>query len=330
MSKSNKCSLKDDTCDDLINGTRIVTDKVKIPKTNLDMNLVGKELCRHHYNKLIVNENRQLTRAVKKQQCAHPKHEEYTKDNEGKRGRPRKNVLVKIPKRLQLILDLPLDALICNPCLTMMDHDEENQQSSNYQPPTQRVPTNDSDNPYVLRNHILYSAKEYNELEILYHEAREELEQIKLTSISSEKIRLLSNVLYKKQHKDGERPIYDPDKFKKMLEEEEPKLQGFFDEFVAGTNFQQKNSTTNQRNKKKLVIMCYLLAGFNNKFINDVKEDIGFLLDTSGTSTSAIESMANAGLTVRKETIQKQKIRLANSHQQTVKDYIIDNVFILF
>ncbi|PKY60394.1 hypothetical protein RhiirA4_484047 [Rhizophagus irregularis] len=35
--------------------------------------------------------------------------------------------------------------------------------------------------------------------------------------------------------------------------------------------------------------------------------------------------MANAGLTVRKETIQKQKIRLANSHQQTVKDYIIDN-----
>lgn len=113
----------------------------------------------------------------------------------------------------------------------------------------------------------------------------------------------MSNVLYKKQHKDGERPIYDPDKFKKMLEEEEPKLQGFFDEFVAGTNFQQKNSTTNQQNKKKLVIMCYLLAGFNNKFINDVKEDIGFLLDTSGTFTSAIESMANAGLTVRKETI---------------------------
>ncbi|RGB39146.1 hypothetical protein C1646_754809 [Rhizophagus diaphanus] len=124
----------------------------------------------------------------------------------------------------------------------------------------QRILTNDSDNPYVLRNHILYSAKEYNKLEILYHETYEELEQIKLNS---------------------ERPIYDPDKFKKMLEEEEPKLQGFFDEFVSDTNFQQKNSTTNQRNKKKLVIMYYLLARFNNKFINDVKEDIGFLLDIS-------------------------------------------------
>ena len=151
-----------------------------------------------------------------------------------------------------------------------------------------------------------------------------------LASISCEKIRLMSNVLYKRQHKDSEKPIYDPDEFKKMLEREESKLQGFFDEFVASTNPQKKNFTTNQQNKKKLVIMCYLLAGFNNKFISDVKEDIGFLLNASGTSTSAIETLANAGLTVRKETINKQKIRLANLHQQTIKDYMLNNVFILF
>ena len=36
------------------------------------------------------------------------------------------------------------------------------------------------------------------------------------------------------------KPIYDPNEFKQMLEKEEPKLQGFYDEFVAGTNFQQK------------------------------------------------------------------------------------------
>ena len=96
MSKSNKCSLRDSTCDDFINGTTLVTNNVKIPETNLNINLVGKELCRHHYNKLIVNENHRLIRSVKKQQCAHPKHKEYTKEN--KVGRPRKNVLVKIPK----------------------------------------------------------------------------------------------------------------------------------------------------------------------------------------------------------------------------------------
>jgi hypothetical protein len=76
--------------------------------------------------------------------------------------------------------------------------------------------------------------------------------------------------------------------------------------------------------------MCYLLARFNNKFITGVKEDVGFLLSASGTSASAIDTLANAGLTVRKETIQKQKIQLANSHQQTVKDYIIDNVIFMY
>jgi len=61
-------------------------------------------------------------------------------------------------------------------CLTVTDHDEENQQSSDYQSPTRRVPT-DPDYPYVLRNHILYSAKEYNELEFLYHKAMKNLKK---------------------------------------------------------------------------------------------------------------------------------------------------------
>jgi hypothetical protein len=142
----------------------------------------------------------------------------------------------------------------------------------------------------------------------------------------SEKIHLMASILYKKQRKNKEKPIYDPDEFKQMLEKEEPKLQGFFDELVASTNPQKKSPMINQQNKKKLVAMCYFLAGLNNKFISDVKADVGFLLNASGASASTIETLANAGLTVRRETIQKQKHQLANSHQQTVKDYMIENV----
>ena len=69
-----------------------------------------------------------------------------------------------------------------------------------------------------------------------------------------------------------------------------------------------------------------LLGGLNNKFIGDVKEDIGFLLSASGTSASAIEALANAGLTVRRETIQKQMNQLVKSHHTTVKDYLVENV----
>src|SRR5205823_9419114 len=105
-----------------------------------------------------------------------------------------------------------------------------------------------------------------------------------LASISSEKIRLMDSVLYKKQHKDGEKPVYDPDKFKEMIEKEEPKLRGLFDELVASTDPQNKNFATNQQNKKKIVMVCYYLAGFNNKFVSNAKEDVGFLLNASGTS----------------------------------------------
>jgi hypothetical protein len=138
----------------------------------------------------------------------------------------------------------------------------------------------------------------------------------------------MSNILYKKQHKDKEKPIYDPEKFKKMLEEE-PKLQGFFDELVDSTNPQKKDFITNQQNKKKLVAMCHFLASLNNKFINGVKTEIGFLLNASGASASAIETLANADLTIRRETIRKQKHQLVKSHKQTVKDYIIENVIFI-
>ena len=60
MSKTGKCLLQSSVCD-ITNGTVLVTDKAKIPETNLSMDLVGKELCHYHYNKLIVNENHRLT-----------------------------------------------------------------------------------------------------------------------------------------------------------------------------------------------------------------------------------------------------------------------------
>ncbi len=68
----------------------------------------------------------------------------------------------------------------------------------------------------------------------------------------------------------------------------------------------------------------------NNKFINSIKTKIGFLLSTSDVSASAIETLVNAGLIIRRETIQKHKHQLANSYEQTVKDYIIENVIFLY
>ncbi|RIB05838.1 hypothetical protein C2G38_2047276 [Gigaspora rosea] len=80
----------------------------------------------------------------------------------------------------------------------------------------------------------------------------------------SKKIKLMAGVLYTRQRVYSEKPALDPDEFNKMLEENEPLLK----------------------------------AGLNNKFINGVKAEVGYLLDASGASSSAIETLADAGLTV--------------------------------
>lgn len=135
----------------------------------------------------------------------------------------------------------------------------------------------------------------------------------------------MAGVLYTRQRSLNEKPILDPDEFKKMLEESEPALKGFFDQLVSGTNPQTKSHMTNNNNRKRLVSFCYFLAGLNNKFINGLKAEVGLLLDASGTSSSAIETLANAGLAVRQEMIAKHKTQHAKTHSSTIDDFLSDN-----
>ena len=136
----------------------------------------------------------------------------------------------------------------------------------------------------------------------------------------------MAGVLYTRRRVYNEKPILDPEEFKKMLEEAEPSLKWFFDQLVAGTNPKTKSHLTNEKNKKRLVSFCYFLAGLNNKFINGVKAEVGLLLDASGTSSSAIETLAGAGLTVRRETIARHKAQYADAHTTIVGKFISDNV----
>ena len=83
---------------------------------------------------------------------------------------------------------------------------------------------------------------------------------------------------------------------------------------------------TNEKNKVRLVSFCYFLAGLNNKFINKVKAEVGFLLDASKISSSAIETLANVGLMIRCETIARQKTRQAEAHIVTLEKFLLKNI----
>ncbi len=80
-------------------------------------------------------------------------------------------------------MNFPPDTLICNPCLNAIDRDKENQQSSDYQSPTQKISNSNmnSKSSYISRNDLLYSIKEFEELETAYCKVCEEFDQIKLS-----------------------------------------------------------------------------------------------------------------------------------------------------
>ena len=146
----------------------------------------------------------------------------------------------------------------------------------------------------------------------------------------SERIKLMAGILYVRQRINNETPILDPDEFKAMLENTEPSLKGFFDSLYAGTNPASKSHMTNEKNKKSLVLFCYFLAGLNNKFINGIKAEIGYMLDSAGTSASAIDAISRSGLSVRRETVMKHKKKNAQTHSETVEAFVSEHVSILY
>ncbi|CAG8600518.1 779_t:CDS:2, partial [Ambispora gerdemannii] len=179
----------------------------------------------------------------------------------------------KAPSRLIKFFKLQHEAIMCHHCLYKTDDDPEYVNLPNYPQPPERISKENirkfQDRSYVLRNDIIYSQFEFQELEFAYHEVCAELDETKLG-----------------------KSILNPEEFKKMLEKADPSLK----------------------------------AGLNNKFINGVKAEVGLLLDASGASSSAIETLAGAGLTIRRETIARQKTQHAEAHTMTVGEFLLKNI----
>ncbi|GET52683.1 hypothetical protein GLOIN_2v1880440 [Rhizophagus irregularis DAOM 181602=DAOM 197198] len=214
------------------------------------------------------------------------------------------------------------------------DKDSQYLQTEEYKAPISRKNNNDNiskigNHTYLFRKDILNTGEELQQFESDYQEIMTQLKissEIKLSS----KIIKMSNILYNNQHRLNLKPIYDPIAFKTMLETADKDLIGFFDELYAGTNPNTKSETTNNNNKKKLVSLCYFLASINNKYINGIKVDIGSYLETSGASSSSIDTLANIGVSVTRKTVNRKKNFISNEHQQTVDNYCLQNIENMF
>ncbi|CAG8639082.1 7256_t:CDS:2, partial [Scutellospora calospora] len=123
-----------------------------------------------------------------------------------------------------------------------------------------------------------------------------ELLQAKSNLTFENKIDLLSKVLFKEQRRLNHLIELDPKKFLKLITTSNFQLSKFFDEIFNAISPKYRNSQTRENDEKLAIGFCYLLARARNKFANKLKIEIELYLLASGYSSSAIDILANLGI----------------------------------
>ncbi|RIB15013.1 hypothetical protein C2G38_2193431 [Gigaspora rosea] len=121
------------------------------------------------------------------------------------------------------------------------------------------------------------------------------------------KLDILSKVLFKEQRKLNHSIELDPNKFSELITQSNFQLNGFFDRIFNALSPRYRNYQTRENDKKSAVGFCYLLAGAQNKFANELKIEIGLYLLASGCNSSAIDTLANLGISACYKTIDDYK-----------------------
>ena len=71
--------------------------------------------------------------------------------------------------------------------------------------------------------------------------------------------------------------------------------------------FRKDDLLTIKKRIKKVVNICYTIAGIRNKFVNNYPLEVGLYLAASGASCDAINTMHNAGISVCYKTVENYK-----------------------
>ena len=87
----------------------------------------------------------------------------------------------------------------------------------------------------------------------------------RLTSLSInyklvEAISSIARVLHKREVIKKQKPIYNFDELRELLENKDPNLCYFFDQLYLAARPSERTSQTMERMKKIMVFICYLLA----------------------------------------------------------------------
>ena len=111
-----------------------------------------------------------------------------------------------------------------------------------------------------------------------------------------------------------------------MIEEKDSELKGFFDMLYESMEPMSKNSTTRDSLKRKVMILCYQMAGLWNKHVNSAKKQIALYMSNSGTSVSGISTLSNLGFTTTYKTLMREKAKMVEDHEKKLEEYLNEKV----
>ena len=78
--------------------------------------------------------------------------------------------------------------------------------------------------------------------------------------------------------------------------------------------------------KKTIISLCYIIAGMQNKFVNDFKLEVGLYLSASGATRTAIDTMNSIGFSACYTTVNNLKRKLLNEHPLNIRKFFSEHV----
>jgi hypothetical protein len=88
----------------------------------------------------------------------------------------------------------------------------------------------------------------------------------------------------------------------------------------------ERSAYNKKEARKQIVLLCYTIAGMRNKFVNDLKLEIGLSLDAAGTKWNGIDRMNKCGYSVDPKTLENYKKMLVERHSARVQEFFMQNV----
>lgn len=135
----------------------------------------------------------------------------------------------------------------------------------------------------------------------------------------------MTKVLYQDQH-EGNLPKLNAADFVELIENRDPKIQGFFDILYNAMNPKGKNMKTQECLKQKIMLLCYQMAALRNKQVGGAKTAIGLYMAGTGTSTVGINTLSNMGISATYQTVYNNKKKIVDTHSKSIQEYVSDNV----